>query len=224
VALASASGVGVGLHQTSGTPAPTTAAAACGGTERWPVKVGADPSVKAVNTATQVTSIAALNQIAPTELDQPGGRMAPEKQVYAISSAYIAFFKHEDDGDYHVVLTDSASAPYAPGKEPGTGHSVVVEIPDPNCFAGKQGGPTNSRFAQEIGDVRAQFEAETRNLDGAHLKQRIQVAVTGVGFFDFYHGQTGHSVVQTMSDGHQKVIELHPVTAITFANSTVEPD
>ena len=71
--------------------------------------------------------------------------------------------------------------------------------------------------------MRAQFEAETRNLNGAHLKQPLPVAVTGVGFFDFYHGQTGHSVVQ-MLDGQPKVIELHPLIAISFPNSTTEPD
>ena len=146
--------------------------------------------------------------------------MPEEKSEYTVSG-YIAFFKHEADGDYHVVLTDDTNQ-YAQGKEPGTGHSVVVEIPDPGCFPGHSGaGSSSSRFGQDITEARDAFEQATQNVDGAAIPAKsIPVTVTGVAFFDFYHGQTGHAVVQTTPDGRRDVVELHPVTRIDFTNAT----
>lgn len=216
VAVGSAVGIGTGIHNAS--QAPTAAVQHCGGNDRWPVKVGNDPSAGAVSMAPQLTTIAAMNQVQPGPLDQPDGRMNVEKAEYTVQG-YLGYFTHEADGDYHVVLTDGAGG-YASGKSPGTGHSLVVEIPDPACFAGAKGtGSSASRFAQSISDVRTDFENVTQSMDGAKLPlNKIPVTVTGVAFFDFYHGQTGHAVVQ-MDQGQPKVIELHPVTAISFPNA-----
>jgi hypothetical protein len=168
-----------------------------------------------------------MNEVLPGPIDQ-GGRMEVEKKQYAIDG-YIAFFKHEDDGDYHVVLTDTKDA----AVQGGQGGSMVVELPDPDCFGGHSGkGPQTSQLGQQLAEAKADFEKATSGLNGAKLTpaQRPHVRVTGVAFFDFDHGQTGRSKPHPMPDANgqpmlkqQKVIELHPITQITFLDQ-VEPD
>jgi hypothetical protein len=219
IGVASAIGVGHGLV----TPkSPAAAGPACGGTERWNVKVANDPDSSAIDLNPSSAEIAALNQISPGPVDQ-GGRMAIEKKVFTVKG-FLAYFKDEADGDYHVVLTDQ-SGQFTRGKTPPSGHSMVVEFPDPNCFSGKSGaGSSTSRLGQAIAEARAEFEDKTNGMDGTSIKPAsIPVTVTGVAFFDFDHGQTGRSTPHTGVDGQGKVIELHPVTAISFDN-LAEPD
>jgi hypothetical protein len=76
---------------------------------------------------------------------------------------------------------------------------MIVEIPSTDCIG-------SSPFKAAIGEVRAQVF--TRFHPGPSFKTtRREVTVTGVGFFDRIHGQTG-----VASNG----IELHPVLSIAF--------
>jgi hypothetical protein len=219
LAIASAVGVGHGLLQQKPHPG---AGPSCGGTERWNVKVANDADAKAIDPNAASAEIADLNKVSPGPLDQ-GGRMDVEKKEFTVKG-YLAFFKHEADGDYHVVLTDQTGQ-FTSGKTQPSGHSMVVELPDPGCFAGKSGtGSTTSQLGQAIAEARTEFEDKTRGIvGGAIAPKSIPVTVTGVAFFDFDHGQTGRSTPHPGADGQQKVIELHPVTAISFDNLT-EPD
>ncbi len=215
IGATAAVGVGVGLHNTA--PSPQSVAA-CGGTERWNVKVGNDADAVNVDLNAKAGDIASLNRQLPGPVDA-GGRMQIETSQFTIKG-YLAFFKHETDDDYHLVITDDPSGKYAAGKSTPTGHSIVVEIPDPSCFAGHGGsGPSTSRFAQAISDVRTEFEAKTAGINGAKLTKPIPVTVTGIAFFDFDHGQTGHATPHPGVDGQSKVIELHPLTQISFDNA-----
>ncbi|MBU6198231.1 MAG: PKD domain-containing protein [Xanthomonadaceae bacterium] len=77
---------------------------------------------------------------------------------------------------------------------------MIAEIPDPACVG------AGSPFAADIQNTRGQFDAKytaTTSFQTAN----IPVQLTGVGMFDFLHGQTG-----VAPNG----IELHPVLGIVF--------
>jgi hypothetical protein len=190
----------------------------CGGTERWNVKVANDPDAKEIDVSPPASStVADLNAIVPGPIDS-GGRMKVEKRAYTVQG-FLSFFKSETDGDYHVVITDTPFD-FAKGSEPPNGRSMVVEFPNPRCFAGKSGkGRRTSVLGQQIAAARAAFEQNSSGLDGRNIRRRIPVTVTGVGFFDFDHGQTGRATPHPGMDGKGKVFELHPVTSISFGSA-----
>ncbi len=164
---------------------PSPNPATCG-IERQRVKTGEDTDATSVDqTKIQTTTIAALVTIpAPV---QPVDRVAPvEDTVYKLS-ATLAGFKMETDSDYHLVLAD------------GHGATMIAEIPAPGCVTG---GP----FKAAIAMSRAAFDARFHPVAGFE-KVAVPVTLTGVGFFDRIHGQTG-----VAPNG----IELHPVLSITF--------
>jgi hypothetical protein len=213
IGIATAVGVGAGLNSP---PPQAHEGKLCGGTERWNVKSASDPDAKKIDpNPTGPFSVAQLNNdILPGPLSS-GGRMAAEMKQYTVRG-FLSFFKHEDDGDYHVVVTDQPGG-FTSGQTPPNGRSMVVEFPDPGCFPGKSGlNPATSVLASSVGDALATFEEKTRGISGIHIARPIRVTVTGVGFFDFDHGQTGRSTPHPGVDGRRKVFELHPVTAISF--------
>jgi hypothetical protein len=211
--VAATIGVGTGLNA----PAPKTPPGrTCGGTERWNVKVANDPDAKLVDlNPVGAGSIAELNGKLPGPVDS-GGRMDVEKKEYTVSG-FLSFFKHEEDGDYHVVITDRPGDFIRDKKTPPNGRSMVVEFPDADCLSGKSGkGPATSLLGQSLAEARAAFEEHVKGLSGTKIAKPPHVTVTGVGFFDFDHGQTGRATPHPGTDGHGKVFELHPVTAISF--------
>jgi hypothetical protein len=102
------------------------------------------------------------------------------------------------------------------GHRPASGHSIVVEVSDPNCVSGVHHEFGPSHFLPQLQESRSNFEAAIRGLPtnrelGA---RKIPITVTGVLFFDFIHGQTGHGLPHTSQDAadrRDKVVELHPV-------------
>src|SRR5438552_3136826 len=167
------------------------ASAATCGVERWSVKTGTDPDAGLVNTAAvTTTSIAAMDaQARPSSLPANARLTPTETTVYSIS-ATLTLYKFETDSDYHLVLTDSV------------GNTMIVEIPLPVCV-----GDT-SPFKSAITATRAKFDA-AYTATTSFKTANIPVTVTGVGFFDFLHGQTG-----VAPNG----IELHPLLDISFGS------
>jgi len=104
----------------------------------------------------------------------------------------LTLYKLEDDVDYHIILQDA------------NGATLITEIPCPCCVAG------SSPFTAGVANARAKFDAR---LTATTFFQSVSipVRVTGVGFFDFIHGQTG-----VAPNG----IELHPLLDITFLDQT----
>jgi hypothetical protein len=197
----------------------------CGGSERWNVKVAKDSDAaggKVDLNADKSYSVAEINQqVRPAPFD-PAGRMTTETKEYTVRG-YLSYFIKEADRDYHVVITQQPAA-YANGKTPAQGQSMVVEFPDPACFGGKpEVGSHTSALGQLIAGARQTFKEQTKGVSGEHIAQAIPVTVTGVGFFDRFtpnsHEPTGHSMVYAQPDGRQVVLELHPVTEITFDNA-----
>jgi len=135
----------------------------------------------------------------------------PESTIYYLSATLIAY-AIEEDGDYHLVLSDQA------------GNTMITEIPDPTTL------DPQSRFSNPISLTRSTFTdrfqqqlitlASARNLllhAAASLGASIQppminhvstpISLSGIGFFDVLHGQTG-----VAPNG----IEIHPVLSISF--------
>lgn len=176
-----------------------------GGVERWSVKTGADVDAIKVDLTSQPTTIADLINNFPATLPvNPDLRISPvEFTTFWVSGLLIAH-KVEADGDYHVVINDSAH------------RSMIVELPDPAACIGsiwpKQIAAARKNFEKRFGlQIQMLTLEETLAPPGSPTPMMsslsIPVTVTGVGFFDKIHGQMG-----VAPNG----IELHPVLSIDF--------
>ncbi|RAG85576.1 hypothetical protein DN069_11105 [Streptacidiphilus pinicola] len=163
------------------------------GVERWAVKTGTDADAGLINLSSSTpTSISALtSRTAPSTLPANNRVQPTETTVFKVT-ATLDEFKLEADSDYHLVLDD------------GAGHTMIGEIPDPACVG------TGSPLASGIANARNEFDAKY-SPTGSFRTVNVPVTVTGVGFFDFLHGQTG-----VAPNG----IELHAILDINFGGST----
>jgi hypothetical protein len=158
-------------------------AASCG-VERWPVKTLTDSDRGRVRFLAHPARVGYLGSLAP----QPGGqstRSPLEQRVYHVNGV-LTRVKRESDSDYHLVLADE-------------GASLIAEMPYVGCDAG-------ARFRPSITGARAALD----NILGGPVATswrypKLRVQITGVLFFDFAHGQTGHA---------PNYVELHPVLGI----------
>lgn len=159
------------------------------GRERWAVKTATDPLAGNIVLAPVTTTIQKLGELPSTNNGNPdqGREPGPEETVYRVTATLLQA-KAESDGDFHLVLEDN-------------GHTMVAEIPNaPACTQ----PPVTERVSvleEQIEHARAAFVQEF----GGPGTINHQVTITGVGFFDFDHGQTGRA---------PNVIELHPVLTI----------
>jgi hypothetical protein len=194
----------------------------CGGAERWPVKMAADPKASKIDANHVIEiSVADLNHLEPSDAI-PGNdettRMKIEKGVYRVHG-FLALYKLERDGDYHLAITDKTARVTRQGESSRpTGHSFVAEIPQPSCYGGEHGQYHHrSRFASKINAARDAFEQGTANVNARRISPgSIPVTITGVLFFDFAHGQVGRGLVHRDANRRRLVVELHPILAIEF--------
>lgn len=169
-------------------PMSSSLAAACG-TERWSVKTGVDPDAAKVDTnAVSATTVAAMIQLSPPTHLPENSRIQPTETTVWTISATLVGYKLETDSDYHLVISDAQN------------QTMIVEIPSPSCVG------ATSPFLQAIAHVRSQFDARFTPTSQFQIVS-LPVQVTGVGFFDRLHGQTG-----VAPNG----IELHPVLDLVF--------
>lgn len=163
------------------------------GVERWSVKTGTDADAgKITLQSTTSTTISYLTSLTVPGTLPPNNRIQPtETTVYQLQVTLVEY-KLESDSDYHLVLRDSA------------GHTMIAEIPDPTCV-----GPS-SPLLSSITKARNEFDAKYTPT-GSFKTVNVPVTVTGVGFFDFLHGQTG-----VAPNG----IELHAVLDVQFASGS----
>lgn len=157
------------------------------GVERWAVKTLTDPNAAQVTLRPQASSVADLVSIAPPV--NPSDRVNPTEETTFTITGTLTFAKTEADGDYHLVIADSQ------------GNTMIVESTAPSCAHG-------SLVLAQIEQARATLDQRLPGLAGGQvLKPNQAVTVTGVGFFDRLHGQTG-----VAANG----IELHPLVAVAF--------
>ena len=160
------------------------------GQERWGIKTLSDPDTTQIN----------FREIKPTtvseqiQLERPEGRMEErlpsETNEYVLDCNLIGY-KREKDQDFHIVVADIA-----------TGERMVIEIASPECESVKQSGryeemkAVHDWFVQNIGIPHSAFY---------YLPTPKEISVTGIGYWDFLHGQTGMA-----ANGR----EIHPVLSM----------
>lgn len=170
------------------------AVAACG-VERWAIKTGADANAASINSTPVAGTIAQLSSL-PAQNGNDTDRIAPtELTTYQLKDVTLVQYRLESDSDYHLVLSDGA-------------RTMIVEIPDPSCVA------ANSPLLAQIRSARAQFDARHPGVQTTPSTSGEAVTVSGVGFFDDFHSQTGVAA---------NAIELHPVLSICFGLSCAAP-
>ncbi len=159
------------------------------GVERWSVKTGTDADAGLINLqSTTQTTIASLTSLsAPTTLPA-NNRIQPTETTVFQLHATLTEYKLESDSDYHLVLSD------------GSGNTMISEIPSPSCVG------SSSILLSSIQNARSEFDARYTTTSSFQTAN-VPVTITGVGFFDFLHGQTG-----VAPNG----IELHAVLDIQF--------
>ena len=159
------------------------------GVERWSVKTGTDPDASMVDlTAMTPTTIATMRSWPKPTSIPDDKRIAPYETTVWVVNATLTQYKLEEDSDYHLILRDDE------------GGTIIAEIACPCCVG------ASSPFAALIEQARTKFDERFR-ATGSFQTANIPVRVSGVGMFDFLHGQTG-----VAPNG----IELHPVLDIKF--------
>jgi hypothetical protein len=150
-------------------------------------------------------------------------RVLPQEGVVVQFQARLIQWKVEDDADYHLVLTDDTEKFTPAGGKP-TGHSLIGEIPDPNCLAGSHDDfGTTSPFVNITGATAMGISAARQQMDDAFPNADqsggwndaggARVEIVGVTFFDRAHGQVSRA---------PNNIEIHPVVSIKFLDNPAD--
>jgi hypothetical protein len=175
-------------------PLGASAGPACG-VERWPVKILADSMASQVRLFPRWTTVRALRRLrAPASLPQKARNRPVETTTYRVRARLVGS-KFEEDSDFHLVIADRR-----------TGGTMIVEFAASYCTLTAKPAFRRRMQAARLAFIRA-CGVPSRS-DFVHL--RGTATITGVGFFDFKHGQTGVA---------PNAIELHPVIGFKGACS-----
>lgn len=160
------------------------------GVERWSIKTLSDSDTIKINFNEVIKSTVKEQVSLEKTKGKINSRLASETKVYSIN-CFIVGYKKEDDKDIHIIIEDVE-----------TDETMVAEIPSQECFEIRSTSryllfkELNEWFIKNIGHPSSKF---------IFLEKHIPVTITGVGFFDFIHGQKGMA-----SNGR----EIHPVLSI----------
>jgi hypothetical protein len=177
------------------------------GVERWDVKTLADVAGVRLHPAPTGTSrtISALVKL-PVATGANGSRgVGTERREFTIHNVILVEAKAEADSDIHLVVADPAV--------PST--TIIVEFPLSTCLPAKSSVHTPAQNTQ-IGKDRALEKAARDTFVAAcgtpssthftHFPATATATISGIGFFDVPHGQTGVAA---------NAIELHPVVSFS---------
>ncbi len=172
--------------------APASASATTCGVWRWPVKTLSDSAASQINYAPVSRTVDYLRGLKPpdhlmsTTPRQPGA----EKTTLRVAVVLVRA-KVEDDHDIHLVVAD-------PKHKSDT---MIVEFPDSSC-----NGAKDSKKKAEMASARKAITTACPPIGSSDfVALKGNATITGVGFFDEIHGQSG-----VAPNG----IELHP--ALSF--------
>src|SRR5262245_24979842 len=160
------------------------------GVERWSVKTLADPAGRTLKLTPKATTIRALRRKQVPGLLGLRRARGVERTTFRVRAKLVEM-KLEADSDIHLVLADPTR----------TGATIIAELPSPSCTAG-----ATSKARLKMRNARKAFIAACGSPTGSFKKLSGTATVTGVGFFDQIHGQTG-----VAPNG----IELHPVVGFS---------
>ncbi|HXC05101.1 MAG TPA: T9SS type A sorting domain-containing protein [Bacteroidia bacterium] len=164
----------------------------CGGVERWSEKVLVDAAVGTINWTPVVQTVTQLAGLTTPTPSTTMPRTGPVETTCYRTNCSITIKKAETDNDYHLVLSDGTS-------------TVIGEIPDPACSAA-----ASSAWVSNFIAARNFIDANiaSGNVSSVSIPP---VTVTGVGFVDPPHGQTGAA---------PNNFEIHSITDIHFQSAT----
>ncbi|MDR3669143.1 MAG: T9SS type A sorting domain-containing protein [Ignavibacteriaceae bacterium] len=168
------------------------------GVERWAVKTCYDADTVNVNfnniVPTTITYQRSLT--APTLPGDNTTRLSGEDTVFSLD-CHIIECKLETDQDVHVVISTIGN----------TGETMVAEIVNPECP-----NIVNTSRYTIFKTLRDWFIA-TYNPTTSFKSIGVDMHITGIGFFDFLHGQTG-----IPPNGR----EIHPILTMSAIALPVE--
>lgn len=166
------------------------------GTERWHIKTLDDADAIKIKATPQIASVDQMRVLSvPNGFDKnnDSSRYVPVEETEYTVSAILVGFKEESDRDLHIVLADTSNP----------GDTMIGEVPDPQCSTVKASG-----HATQIAKVRTAFiNCFGTPPVGSLMKftGKMIAQLTGVGFFDVLHGQTG-----VAPNG----LEIHPIVKV----------
>ena len=168
------------------------------GVERWAVKTCYDADTVNVNFNNILPSSIAYQRSlpAPTLPGDNTTRLAVEDTVYSLDCNVVEC-KDESDQDIHLVISTIGNA----------NETMVAEIVNPECP-----NIVNTSRYTIFKTLRDWFDA-TYSPGSSFKTINVNMHVTGVGFFDFAHGQTGAAPNQR---------EIHPILTMTPIGLPVE--
>ena len=189
-AIAVAAGLSTGSHAVA-LPATSTGTSGCG-YERWPVKTLADRGGTALRlTRPKPAAVRGLVSLPVARGGQTTRGGIAERTVFRIQAQLLAA-KVESDSDIHLEIAD-----------PLTRQTMIAEIPAFGCTRGASLVARKLMERARAGFLKACGDPGSDNF--TLYRPGARATITGVGFFDFDHGQRGVA---------RNAIELHPVTAI----------
>ena len=157
------------------------------GVERWDIKTLADADTSKID----FTKIIVSTVHEQAAIAKPYGKLTyrtvTESKIYSID-CFLIGYKIEDDKDIHLIIEDI-----------NTDETMVAEIPSASCSSiqntsrAKLFSDLHNWFLTNIGHPTSSF---------VFLEKHIPITITGVGYFDFMHGQKGMAL-----NGR----EIHPV-------------
>ncbi len=171
------------------------------GTERWAIKTLTDSGSTSVAAATPTSSSISelISKPAPTKLPQ-NSRVTPiENEQFTVKALLIAWKEEagtHGDHDFHLVLADPQD------------HSktMIAEVPSAQCASACASASVKA-FEAARQALTTELGTAPQTTSATPVVPPRIVEVTGVGFFDFDHGQDGLAL---------NCIEIHPVLKITF--------
>jgi hypothetical protein len=163
------------------------------GVERWSIKTLIDPDTAHINFSAVVPSTIQYQRSLVKPLSLPDTRLPLEDTVYSVECIMYKY-KLEADNDIHIVIRalDDAS------------QTMVAEIVSAEC----PGIISTSRYNQ-LNNLRKWFDS-TYHPTTSFKNANVRIRITGVGFFDFLHNQTG-----IPPNGR----EIHPILSFSLVTN-----
>jgi hypothetical protein len=161
------------------------------GVERWGVKTLTDPAARTVDFTPRSTTIRNLRlRPSPSGVRGLPRLTGVETRTFRLRATLVEM-KLEGDSDIHLVIADPKDSRL----------TMIVEFPNPSCTAGgtRQARTRMRRARNSLLNACGSASSSFTRLQG-------RATISGVGFFDELHGQTG-----VAPNG----IELHPAVGLT---------
>jgi hypothetical protein len=180
----------------------SSAAALCGGSNRWDVKTLSDLRGQNAPKLKRNAERRTVHYLVTQEHESIGKHtprlLGVERTKYVLANVALVEAKVEQDQDVHLVIRDEHGKP---------SDHMIVEFPNVECNVT---APT-----QNENDI-AQARANVDDLipmcrigfkkGWAQFRDGTTATIRGVGFFDLLHGSNLHGVAENE-------VELHPVLA-----------